>query len=197
MGSKSFTLIELLVVIAILAILAGMLMPAVMKSMAEAEEANMRMVLRNIDLACRQYKNDWGVYPEEDNDVSAQPYTINLWGKLLTGGGSQEALSYTGVLPGGGKGPYLELEDVYIMISVVDANTLYVCDHWGRPIKYESVNWDSTDPTYNTGSFDLISYGPDGKPGKSSTDDDGVNGTDDQGEAGWPDTDDIGNWEDN
>jgi prepilin-type N-terminal cleavage/methylation domain-containing protein/prepilin-type processing-associated H-X9-DG protein len=181
MKRKGFTLIELLVVIAIIAILIGLLLPAVQKVRAAAARMSCSNNLKQIGLANANFENAYGHYPSAYNCV--------------VGGGGQSLFTTDLIVskglalnpePDRGKFysiwtalfPYLEQGNLYNNIAnasnnFTNTNAQYAYSataNAGNPtlapgsmvvptLLCPSETWGQQTGTYTTNTFGLTNYG--------------------------------------
>ena len=63
---KGFTLVEMLVVIVIIMVLAGLLLPTVMRAVCNGRQGAMEAMLNSLTQACKAYEVDHAIYPSSN-----------------------------------------------------------------------------------------------------------------------------------
>ena len=75
---SAFTLIELLIAIAIIALLAGLLLPAISKVRMFASRTTATSEMNQIAAACTKFQGDWGFYPPSTFKFPTKPAGANV-----------------------------------------------------------------------------------------------------------------------
>jgi prepilin-type N-terminal cleavage/methylation domain-containing protein/prepilin-type processing-associated H-X9-DG protein len=127
---SAFTLIELLVVIAIIAVLIGLLLPAVQKVREAAARMSCSNNLKQLGLAAHNYHSTFNVLPPGVNLPGFQPPPANIPAAPVT----NQTFSFLSALL-----PHIEMNNVYTKMNFQAPNT-------------DGGKWDSQ---FNTGNCDV------------------------------------------
>ena len=104
--ARAFTLIELLVVIAIIAILIGLLVPAVQKVRAAAARISCGNNLKQLGIASHNYNGTFTKLPPVEGDVPAQTGIGNPYGNFLPPDGTTGTVFFYLL-------PFIEQDNIY------------------------------------------------------------------------------------
>lgn len=127
---SAFTLMELLTVIAIIAVLAGLLFPALNASRRAAKEGKAKVQINQIQTALKAYYNEYAVWPS-----GTQITNRVLWALALSGNATNNPRKI-----------------VFMEFKTGDTNSAGILDPWGQSFSFGfDTNYDN--------SIDIISLG--------------------------------------
>ena len=136
-----FTLVELLVAIGIIAVLAGLIFPAMGAAKRSASAKATKATIERVKLACEAYFADFGDYP---------PTSLAALGVSTNGVNDGSEALLRCLTTRLGRGPYLQFEEKELVNtdddalargdpckSTIESRALYeLADAWGNPLIY-------------------------------------------------------------
>jgi len=165
---KSFTLIELITVMAIIALLVGILMPALWGARQTANKAKARAMISSLSSSLQAYYNEYGSLPTDSGGVvpSANPISAaeryRLF-EILTG----RDVTMDGATAGANPRRIIFMQYRAADYEVFAGNNTNFVDPWGIAcaIKFDDDGDNQVEiwggATLKTASFAIWSYGPD------------------------------------
>jgi len=120
---RPFTLIELLVVVAIIAILAGLLLPAVAGARNRAKIVKAKTAMNSLRTAISMYESDYGVLPVGSAALDWIVLNDAKYGELIDilQGGNPRQKRYLDIIPDQGPGSYNDPWGFRFMVAL-DSN---------------------------------------------------------------------------
>ena len=159
-NNLAFTLIELLTVIAIMALLAGLLLPALTKAREKAKVAKCISTIASLQTAFSMYQVDYGMYPLSTDNKNIQ-HNGNSHDNTFDGTPNNLVAALTDTELGG---PYIEFKGGDLIedtgAGVPNSRKYVLKDPWGQAYIYVARRWSTTQTPADDNLVDWSSYGP-------------------------------------